>query len=531
MKSKTANSRRLDILGDGDRSSDQEILTATLKQWWQKLGYCSIFAAVPAMLVSQVQGARSDEAKKPEVSVAGRTARLLNRLNMSFSNPALLKRQSKFLLPRQKGNFAMLAALAGNDDCPGRPIPGGTYTAAAPYIESGDTTGANDTVTSVGSYYYYNYDAVGPDHVYSFTLTGRGPNPRLEVSTTSGAYRPLIYVLQGGSAGTCPAGTGNTAYNDLVVSDSRWTNGSTATLDNWQMNYLPLNVPLHLFVDSARNDASGSGPYTIRMQDVTIAPAPITNQIDEAQFFVQQHYRDFLNREPDAAGLAFWTNEIASCGNNAQCIEAKRINVSAAYFLSIEFQQTGYEVYRFYKTAFGNIPDAPVPVRLSEFLPDTQRIGQGVIVNQSGWEQLLEINKQAFASDFVQWSRFANTFPPSTSAAEFVDKLNSNAGNPLSQSERDKLVNDLATGGKTRAQVLRAIAEDPDLVNAEFNRAFVLMQYFGYLRRNPNDAPNANFDGYNFWLNKLNQFNGDFVQAEMVKAFINSTEYRQRFGP
>jgi len=189
------------------------------------------------------------------------------------------------------------------------------------------------------------------------------------------------------------------------------------------------------------------------MQDVTIAAAPITNQIDDAQFFVQQHYRDFLNREPDAAGLAFWTNEIASCGNNAQCIEAKRINVSAAYFLSIEFQQTGYEVYRFYKTAFGNIPDAPVPVRLSEFLPDTQRIGQGVIVNQSGWEQLLEINKQAFASDFVQWSRFANTFPPSTSAAEFVDKLNSNAGNPLSQSERDKLLNDLATGGKTRAQV------------------------------------------------------------------------------
>ena len=316
-----------------------------------------------------------------------------------------------------------------------------------------------------------------------------------------------------------------------VISDSRWSTGSTAMLNTNQMNYLPLNVPLHLFIDSAQNDASGSGSYTIRMQDVTIAPAPIANQIDDSQFFVRQHYRDFLNREPDAAGLSFWTNEIASCGNDAQCIEAKRINVSAAYFLSIEFQQTGYEVYRFYKTAFGNIPDAPVPVRLSEFLPDTQRIGQGVIVNQSGWEQVLENNKRAFASDFVQRSRFTNAFLPSTSAAEFVDKLNSNAGNPLSQSERDKLVNDLATGGKTRAQVLRAIAEDPDLVNAEFNRAFVLMQYFGYLRRNPNDAPNANFDGYNFWLNKLNQFNGDFVQAEMVKAFINSTEYRQRFGP
>ena len=485
------------------------------------------------MLVSQVQGAWADEAKKPKVSIAGRTISPLERLNKNRSNPTLLKRQSKFLLPHQEGNFDVLAPLGGNDDCPGRPIPGGTYTAAAPYIESGDTTGANDTVTSVGSSssYYYNYDAVGPDQVYSFILTGRGPNPRIEGTTTSGAYRPLIYVLQSGSAGTCPAGTGNIAYNDLVVSDSRWTSGSTATLNNGQMNYLPLNVPLHLFVDSRSNDASGSGPYTIRMQDVTIAAAPITNQIDDAQFFVQQHYRDFLNREPDAAGLTFWTNEITSCGNNAQCIEAKRINVSAAYFLSIEFQQTGYEVYRLYKAAFGNIPDAPVPVRLGEFLADTPRIGRGVIVNQKGWEQVLENNKQAFASDFVQWSRFTNTFPPSTSAAEFVDKLNSNAGNPLSQSERDKLVGDLASGMKTRAQVLRAVAEDPDLVNAEFNRAFVLMQYFGYLRRNPNDTPDGNFDGYNFWLNKLNVFNGNFVQAEMVKAFLNSTEYRQRFGP
>jgi hypothetical protein len=66
---------------------------------------------------------------------------------------------------------------------------------------------------------------------------------------------------------------------------------------------------------------------------------------------------------------------------------------------------------------------------------------------------------------------------------------------------------------------------------AESNKAFVLMQYFGYLRRNPNDAPNTNFDGYNFWLGKLNQFNGNFVNAEMVKAFLSASEYRQRFGP
>src|SRR2546429_466576 len=107
MKAKTENTRRLDILGNGDCSSDREIFSATLKQWRRRLGYCSIFAAVPAMWVSHVSKARADEAKKPEVSVAGRTTRLVERLNKNRSNPALLKRQSNFLLPHQKGNIDM----------------------------------------------------------------------------------------------------------------------------------------------------------------------------------------------------------------------------------------------------------------------------------------------------------------------------------------------------------------------------------------------------------------------------------------
>jgi hypothetical protein len=101
----------------------------------------------------------------------------------------------------------------------------------------------------------------------------------------------------------------------------------------------------------------------------------------------------------------------------------------------------------------------------------------------------------------------------------------------LSPSERNQLVSELSSGAKNRAQVLRAVAEDTDLARNEFNKAFVLMQYFGYLRRNPNDLPNSNFNGYDFWLGKLNQFNGNFVDAEMVKAFLTSGEYKQRFGP
>jgi hypothetical protein len=170
-------------------------------------------------------------------------------------------------------------------------------------------------------------------------------------------------------------------------------------------------------------------------------------------------------------------------------------------------------------------------VRLNEFLPDTQQIGLGIVVGQGNWEQQLENNKQAFTAEFVQRSRFTSAFPPSMTPAQFVDTLNANAGNPLSPFERDLLVSELSNAVKTRAQVLRQVAEDRDLNSAEFNRAFVLMQYFGYLRRNPNDPQDTDYTGFDFWLTKLNQFNGNFVNAEMVKAFITSGEYRNRFGP
>lgn len=266
-----------------------------------------------------------------------------------------------------------------------------------------------------------------------------------------------------------------------------------------------------------------------------------TNPINIASFFVRLHYIDFFTREPDAGGQAFWTDQITSCGADAACVEIRRINVSAAFYLSIEFQGTGYLVERIYKTAYGNgtgtstlggAHQLSVPiVRFNEFLPDTQEIGRGVVVGQPGADQLLESNKQTFVNSFVQRSRFTTAFPIGMAPAAFVDALNANAGNALSPAERDQLVNDLTADARSRAQVLRAVAEDSDLVNSETNRAFVLMQYFGYLRRNPNDAPDADHTGYDFWLGKLNQFNGNFVNAEMVKAFIVSGEYKQRFGP
>ncbi|MDT7689398.1 MAG: hypothetical protein QOE46_2157 [Acidobacteriota bacterium] len=257
---------------------------------------------------------------------------------------------------------------------------------------------------------------------------------------------------------------------------------------------------------------------------------PIT--IDDSDFFVQQHYVDFLSRFPDQSGFAFWQNDINQCGTNVGCIEAHRINVSAAFFLSIEFKETGYFVYKTYKAAFGDLAGKPVPVRRESFMPDTRSISNGVIVNVGNWQQQLDDNKNAFELSFVGRGDFQTAYPSTMTADEFVSKLDTNAGGVLSSAEKANLVTSLGAtpaDASKRAAVLRAVAENANLHQREFNKAFVLMQYFGYLKRNPDDLPDADYTGYSFWLSKLNQFNGNFAQAEMVKAFINSTEYRTRF--
>ncbi|MCA1635528.1 MAG: TIGR03118 family protein [Acidobacteria bacterium] len=425
-----------------------------------------------------------------------------------------------------------------------------------------------------------------------------------------------------------------------------------------------------------------TGEVTILDNDVV---APTTNRIDEAQFFVRQHYLDFLNREPDAAGLAFWTNTITSCGANASCISARRVQVSAAFFLSIEFQETGFLALLTNQAAFGSRP------LYGQFMRDVQALQKDFAFGTPGSAAILEANKQQFFNDFVARPEFVSKYPSTQTNEQFVDALLASAGmspsqvrlfvvqmtnaqvnppanptasgggarpasfgtvrlqfnaaqtamtfaltannidftgtqtpaeanddlraghihagplvsvttngpvvwgffgapfndnNPNDQvvtpftsgvggsirgkwdapegngttlaaqlsnlregrayvnlhtvqfpggeisgiippatAFRDSLVAGLNGATETRATVLRKVAEAEELKVREFNASFVLMEYFGYLRRDPDTA------GFNFWLNKLNAFNGDFVQAQMVEAFITSLEYRQRFGP
>jgi len=287
------------------------------------------------------------------------------------------------------------------------------------------------------------------------------------------------------------------------------------------------------------------GSATVTIQDDDTA-TPTVNPLDTGSFFVRQHYLDFLNRIPDASGLTFWSEQITDCGLDAACTDIKRINVSAAFYLSIEFQETGYLIERLYKSAYGDATglsnfgpphELKVPiVRFNEFLPDTQQIGFGVVVGVGNWQAELEANKVAFTQEFVSRSRFTTAYPTTLTPAQFVDALFTNAGVVPSATERSSIVSEFGGTGATadllaRARALRRVAENSTLAQQETNKAFVLMQYFGYLRRNPNDLPDTDYSGYDFWLGKLNEFNGNFVNAEMVKAFIVSGEYRQRFGP
>ena len=285
--------------------------------------------------------------------------------------------------------------------------------------------------------------------------------------------------------------------------------------------YVEGNEDFSVILTNPSNGTLGQAVASVTIIDD--APESAINPLDDAQSFVYMHYHDFLNREPDAAGLAFWTSQITACGTNLSCVDAARANVSAAFYLSIEFQQTGYLLYLMQKESYGTRP------QYTAFIRDLQDISQGVIVTSPGWQQKLSDNQQQFADEFAKRPEFKAAYNAMTNT-EFVNALYANAGVAATQSDKAALIARLDNANETRSAALLDVASNAAFRQQEMNNAFVLMEYFGYLRRDPTAAPDSDLSGYNFWLNKLNQFGGNYLDAEMVRAFIVSSEYRQRFG-
>ena len=244
-----------------------------------------------------------------------------------------------------------------------------------------------------------------------------------------------------------------------------------------------------------------SATVTINDNDASTGPNPIV----QTAFFVRQHYIDFLGREPDPAGFQGWQDIINNCApGNTTC---DRVHVSGAFFQSQEFQERGYFVYRFYPVAFGRKPD------YAEFIPDLARVS-GFLTDAQ-----LEAARVAFVDDFMNRSAFITDYN-SLDNTQYVDRLLTRA-DVTTHPSRAAWITALGNGTKTRAQVLRELAESTQVYTKYYNQAFVVMQYFGYLRRDPDIS-------YLNWIQELNNTNN---ARNMINGFVNSPEYTFRFGP
>ncbi|HEV7860003.1 MAG TPA: Calx-beta domain-containing protein [Pyrinomonadaceae bacterium] len=351
-------------------------------------------------------------------------------------------------------------------------------------------------------------------------------------------FAPVYTVNENSATATITVlrdSSGGSASVDYIASDGTALQRSDYTIASGTLNFAPgeysktFNVLItnNAYVDGTRTlNLKLSNPTGQEAKLAAPASAlliitdndtaqPTTNPIDETTFFVRQQYADFLNRAPDAGGLAFWSNEINKCGSDAQCIHDRRVGVADAFFFEDEFQKTGAYIYRVYKAAFGARPT------YAQFSSDRGRVVVGPGLDQS---------KTAFALTLVQRNTFIALYPRSMTADQFVDALlnsiKQHSGVDLS-SQRGALMSLYDGTDNGRAAILKQIVETQSFIDAEYNQAFVLMEYFGYLRRE------ADQGGYDFWLAQVNKFplRNVGIQHAMACSFITSAEYQTRFSP
>ena len=248
----------------------------------------------------------------------------------------------------------------------------------------------------------------------------------------------------------------------------------------------------------------------IKVKPLRLRPGTTTRiTIDDSDFFVQQHYIDFLSRFPETTGFASWMTFLNSCpAGDANCLHENRLTASAAFFGSEEFRLKGGYVFRFYKGSLARLPSY-----------DEMVAGMRSVTGTTAEEVFAK--RTAFAANWVTRADFLALYPRGMTPDAFVDALLQTAG--ITVANRSQIVSNLAANNTDagRAAALLAIVDSPEENTKEFNPAFVFMQYVGYLRRAPEPS------GYQAWLTYLNAHPQDF--REMVRGFVDSMEYRNRF--
>jgi hypothetical protein len=340
-------------------------------------------------------------------------------------------------------------------------------------VTRGDTSGAA-TVN------YRTSDAAG---LTNCTISNGLASERCDYATTAGTLR-------------FAAGESSKSIIIPLVNDKLVEDAETFTVTLSDATGTPLGAPQ---------------TATIIIFDNDTTPAT-SNPIDDIPFFVTQQYIDFLGRLPDSIGFQNWVNTLNGCPNqgfgenlNPDC---DRVHVSAGFFLSAEFQGRGYFAYRFYEVALNRRPT------YAEFVPDMAIVGGP----QSPESEVL--SKATYTEAWTQRTAFVASYGTKTNQ-EYVDLLEQHA--EVVVPNKAVLVTALNNGQMTRGEVLRNIVESQVVGDKFFNRAFVTMQYFGYLRRDPDTI------GFQNWLDTLNADPSNF--RHMIFGFLFSTEYRQRFGP
>jgi hypothetical protein len=340
-----------------------------------------------------------------------------------------------------------------------------------------------------------------------------------------------------------PARVGNDFSVDATIEkfNGASAQANTSTAQIWDLGPLSAGNYTFTFKNSGTN---------VKTLNFTVGGAVVPNPIDTAREFVRWQYKDFLRREPDGPGWDHWEGEITQCSDPAkrfpgetepQCVQRKRANTSAAFFLSPEFQNTGYFVLRVYRGSLGRMPhfggsNPPDNVK-DEFTRDAATVSQGIVVNDQLDPAVINANKQAFVEAFVTRPEFRTIYDP-LNDTQYVDRLFQTTGVTPTSGERQALITEAGAPNGRASVLFKVVDGTTTIANGAlvfntpygkafydnlFNAAFVQMEYFGYLLRDPDEA------GYAFWLGKLNQF-GNWVDAQMVLAFIKSPEYRSRFG-